>query len=222
MEKYIIKAIKEYESIYGRLNIHKNSKIHSKENLIKGLLITNSEERAVFFKYKNKSTLSVGLKRIFINKPPKLDFRDWLLGLINVRECTSCKYIKSLEDFSIDTRKYNGKQSHCKLCKSTTGLERNYSKLHYIANKPMYIAKEAKRRAAKLQRTPSWLTDEDHWMFEEIYSLTKLREELTGIKWHVDHIIPLQGEIVCGLHVPTNLQVITATENLSKSNKFNI
>ena len=78
----------------------------------------------------------------------------------------------------------------------------------------------AKRRAIKLKRTPSWLTEDDLWMMQEAYSLAKEREQYTGIKWHVDHVIPLQGKLVSGLHVPNNLQVITAYDNLSKSNKY--
>jgi hypothetical protein len=78
----------------------------------------------------------------------------------------------------------------------------------------------AKRRAAKIQRTPKWLTDDDFWMMEQAYEIAAIRSKLTGISWHVDHIYPLQGRTVSGLHVPLNLRVIPWYDNLSKANKF--
>jgi hypothetical protein len=83
-------------------------------------------------------------------------------------------------------------------------------------------AQTAKRRACKLQRIPSWATETDKWMIREIHALALLRTKLTGVKWHVDHIIPLQGELVSGLHTPFNMQVIPATENIIKGNKFEV
>ena len=78
----------------------------------------------------------------------------------------------------------------------------------------------AKRRAKKLQATPIWFDELDDFILQEAYSLAKLREGVTGIKWHVDHIIPLQGKNVCGLHCWNNVQVIPALVNLSKGNSF--
>ena len=75
-------------------------------------------------------------------------------------------------------------------------------------------------QARKANRTPTWLTDDDRWIIEEAYELARRREQATGFAWHVDHIIPLHGKNVCGLHVPTNLQVIPAKANIAKSNHY--
>lgn len=77
-----------------------------------------------------------------------------------------------------------------------------------------------KHQAAKIQRTPAWLNEDDFWMIEQAYELAQLRTKMFGFLWHVDHIIPLQGKLVSGLHVPTNLQVIPATLNQRKNNIF--
>lgn len=90
------------------------------------------------------------------------------------------------------------------------------------ANRDKVNAKLAKRRASKLNRTPGWLTEEDLGKIKEFYKEAQKRKEETGEEWHVDHIIPLQGENISGLHVPDNLQVIRAKDNLSKANRYTI
>lgn len=75
----------------------------------------------------------------------------------------------------------------------------------------------AMRRAAKLRATPKWANP---FFIEEIYDLARRRTESTGIRWHVDHIVPLRSKSVCGLHVEHNLRVITEIENASKGNLF--
>ncbi len=77
-----------------------------------------------------------------------------------------------------------------------------------------------KRRAMAGKATPHWLTEDDFWMIEQAYELAQLRTKMLGIKFHVDHILPIMGKTVCGLHVPSNLQVIPALQNYSKGNRF--
>jgi len=87
-------------------------------------------------------------------------------------------------------------------------------------NRPLYNAQWMKYHANKLNATPSWLTQDHHEQIKLIYAHAKECEMLTGDKYHVDHIVPLQGENVSGLHVPWNLQVLPADINIAKSNKF--
>jgi hypothetical protein len=89
-------------------------------------------------------------------------------------------------------------------------------------NKDKINAYKAKHRAAKLNRTPGWLRPVDFRHIQEIYNIARRLTEETKTLHHVDHIIPLQGKIVSGLHVPTNLRVIKAADNVKKSNSFQI
>ena len=90
------------------------------------------------------------------------------------------------------------------------------------ANPGIVNAWNKKRYANKKQRTPAWLTLVDFERIENEYRLAALQAKITGTIWHVDHIIPLQGKNVCGLHVPTNLKAIPGMDNLRKSNRYGV
>lgn len=62
----------------------------------------------------------------------------------------------------------------------------------------------------------------DKAKIDEIYEECRRVTRETGVQHHVDHIIPLQGRLVCGLHVENNLRIITASENCSKHNKLDL
>ena len=88
------------------------------------------------------------------------------------------------------------------------------------ANPEKCRAWSSNRRAAKLLALPKWLTKEDYQTIEAIYKEANRLTEKTGLIYHVDHIHPLQGKLVCGFHCPANLQILTDAENCSKKNKF--
>jgi len=102
----------------------------------------------------------------------------------------------------------------------------NRAKLREIAskwqknNKGKVNANTALRHTAKMQRKPKWLLKEDKEYIRCIYQLAAMRNRESDQQWHVDHIVPLQGETVSGLHVPWNLRVVPAVENMRKNNRF--
>ena len=81
-------------------------------------------------------------------------------------------------------------------------------------------ARSMRRIASKLKATPVWLDELMLLYIEELYDKAVLLRKITGKKYHVDHIVPLQGKNVCGLHVPWNLQILTNSDNCSKRNKL--
>ena len=74
-----------------------------------------------------------------------------------------------------------------------------------------------RRRLKQAFATPAW---RDRAAIRSIYERRSQMSEADGIIYHVDHVIPIQGEFVCGLHVASNLQIIPASENIVKGNKF--
>jgi hypothetical protein len=81
-------------------------------------------------------------------------------------------------------------------------------------------ANKAKYRADKVQQTPKWVDAEELWLIKEAYSLAALRTKMFGFSWHVDHVVPLKGKLVSGLHTIANLQVIPAKDNIRKNNRY--
>ena len=90
-------------------------------------------------------------------------------------------------------------------------------------NNPELVKADNKHRRTKhKQATPKWLTQEHKAQIKQFYLDAMLVSKVTGIPYAVDHIVPLRGEFVSGLHVPWNLAVITREENSKKSNKINL
>jgi hypothetical protein len=133
-------------------------------------------------------------------------------------QCCECKRItknayraKNLEILRQKDREY------ARLNKGKRGKN---SKKWRNKNADANRAQGAARRARKRNAVPSWLTENDRLEIFKIYSLAKWTEEATGERFHVDHLYPLTSDFLCGLHVPSNLIVMSADDNLSKNNKW--
>lgn len=156
------------------------------------------------------------------------------------KQCNKCKETKDISYFQKDPRTKDGYKGYCKSCRKTYiegWHKRNpeYGKEYLNKNKEKRKINQdrweaenkhrrrhltALRRARLAQATPKWLTRSDLLDIEFIYAYCSYISKLMNIEHHVDHIIPLKGKDVCGLHVPWNLQVLDKISNLSKSNNI--
>lgn len=91
-------------------------------------------------------------------------------------------------------------------------------RLYYLNNSDVYKYNAARRRVLQKRAQPPCLTEDDLSEIKLFYKVTSFLEKITGEKFHVDHIIPINNDIICGLHVPWNLQILTAKDNIRKSN----
>lgn len=132
--------------------------------------------------------------------------------------CTKCQQIKALDQFEKKKTGKNGVGSWCKVCKSKdrkkyprSNSYRQTNLNYYYRNKELWKIIKGKRRSLELASTYS------------IYKKELLRiYRNCPIDYEVDHIVPLVSNVVCGLHVPWNLQYLPIKENRSKGNKHEI
>jgi hypothetical protein len=160
------------------------------------------------------------------------------------KACTKCKQVKLFDFFSPNPRMRDGRGSWCKPCVAAQTKLYNAARMRARMQNPEYRAKvyaqaaqyrkknadairglkvtqTARRRAKLKQVQPIWRDKElDGFAFMEAARLCKLRESIFGFKWHVDHVVPLNGKFVSGFHTASNIQVIPAAVNLSKHAKF--
>lgn len=108
------------------------------------------------------------------------------------------------------------KESKRRWVEQNSERQKERSRLWEKQNPDKRAAISAKRRAAKKQAVAPWA---DMDAIKQIYAKAAELTKSTGIRHEVDHIYPLQSEYMCGLHVETNLQILTKTENTSKNNR---
>jgi hypothetical protein len=89
-------------------------------------------------------------------------------------------------------------------------------------NKESVLADFHKRRASKIRATPKWYGEFDAFVINEALRLAKQRFATTKIKWHIDHMIPLQSKLASGFHCAANIQVIPEVLNVKKRNTMTL
>lgn len=135
------------------------------------------------------------IKKVFPDKPKGVNYYDWLLCKDNLKFCPKCEAVRPLDYFwrsKNTSTKYN---SYCIDC---------IRPLNAKAHRSI----QAKYRASKIRATPLWA------------DLNKIKcfYDQCPAGYQVDHIIPLQGKYICGLHVENNLQYLLKKDNILKSN----
>ena len=159
--------------------------------------------------------------------------------------CPKCEKTLDFSSFYKNKGRSDGYQGYCKDCKKQRDRQYDsehrekvnaYARGHRAKNKthlihlktyrekakPIRAKLQMKRKVAKLKRMPSWLTEFDLLKIKCYYQVAAMYSRESGFDWHVDHVIPLQGKNVSGLHVPSNLQIIPAIENMRKSNQYEV
>lgn len=165
--------------------------------------------------------------------------------------CRKCQTEKSIDSFRFKREKRRPEGYHvssCIACEKQSFKEYQQKNREYFrtANRDAYLkkvgalmrrsplemteelrkewrrAKALKRATRAKQARVSWDKELTDFIYMEAHDLRKYRNQITGFEWHVDHVIPLKGELVCGLHVWNNFAVIPKVDNLRKGNYHSV
>lgn len=182
----------------------------SKENFLDSLC--QFTQHPADFLNRNKAAFGNLLRKVFvnINKPARITHQNFLLHLYGFKRCYKCKTAQNHDEFFVDAQRWDNLTYYCK----------SYSKQYTKDNIENIRLIKKKYKNSILPNTPTWLTEtqlsEIRYFYLEAQRLSRVSNE----QHDVDHIIPLKGENVCGLHVPWNLQVLPHIENIKKGNKY--
>lgn len=197
MKKYdAMYSIFQKENIFQRLNSLKR-KLKAEELLEVISRVDYSFNRDLSV---SEMTISRIIKLLWPEKSivsPNTKLCSFLLQKHGLKFCNNCQLCRPIELFHANKARPDGLNNHCKECCLET--RREYQREY-----------QATRKANKQLRTPKWA------------NLDKIKEIYKNCPdgMHVDHIVPINGTFVSGLHVENNLQYLTAEENIKKNNKF--
>lgn len=144
------------------------------------------------------------------------------------KPCTCCGLTKLASEFYKRSGSKDGLSYKCKECfknyyHNNLDSRQKYQVTYWHSKAKFEIdiaAKRAWNAKRRVKESSFTLTKEQKASIRDSYALARYLSANTNQQWHVDHIVPVNGKTVCGLHAPWNLKVVPATVNLRKSNRL--
>lgn len=154
------------------------------------------------------------LSNFYIQKGCKYGTRPECKNCFNIKSKKYKEKYKKTDNYKSSTKKYNQSEKHKSILKKYKKSKKG---------KAQKSIEGIKRRISIISAMPKWLTEKDLLLIKQIYEKCAELNLRDGPRtWHVDHIIPLRGENICGLHVPSNLQILKSEINIKKGNRYEI